>query len=238
MNSSKSARLDWCSYEAAKYACEKWHYSGTVPAGKTVKIGVWEAGEFIGCVIYSMGANRNMPKEWGMKATEVCELSRIALSPHKTPVSRIVSISLKLFRKRNPETRIIISYADCDESHIGSIYAASNWVYIGRVEQGGGTPKFCINGKVTHLRSVHAKYGKGSQRISWVRANLDPSAEPVYTLGKHKYVWPFDEEARRMALVKQKPYPKRAGSIDSDAPVQPGEGGASPTPALHIKTKE
>jgi hypothetical protein len=44
-------KLDWCSHEAAKYACEHWHYSKCVPKQKTVKIGVWENSVFIGCVI-------------------------------------------------------------------------------------------------------------------------------------------------------------------------------------------
>jgi trehalose 6-phosphate synthase/phosphatase len=35
-------KLDWCSHEAAKYACEKWHYSGRVPTSKSARIGVWE----------------------------------------------------------------------------------------------------------------------------------------------------------------------------------------------------
>jgi hypothetical protein len=30
-------KLDWCSHEAAKYACENWHYSKCVPNQKTVK---------------------------------------------------------------------------------------------------------------------------------------------------------------------------------------------------------
>jgi len=36
-----SLRLDWCSYEATKFACTNWHYSRSVPAGKLMKVGVW-----------------------------------------------------------------------------------------------------------------------------------------------------------------------------------------------------
>ena len=32
-------RLDWCSHDAAKYAVEHYHYSRSMPAGKTVKVG-------------------------------------------------------------------------------------------------------------------------------------------------------------------------------------------------------
>src|SRR2546422_940116 len=69
-------RLDYCSHEAARYAVMHWHYSRSVPAGKLVKIGVWETGEFIGCLIFSYGANRNLAKSVGLTQMEVCELTR------------------------------------------------------------------------------------------------------------------------------------------------------------------
>ena len=48
-------RVDWCSYEAAKYAVEHWHYSRSMPVGKLLTVGVWENGEFVGAVIYAWG---------------------------------------------------------------------------------------------------------------------------------------------------------------------------------------
>lgn len=35
-------RLDFCSHEAAKHSVFRWHYSRCMPAGKLVRIGVWE----------------------------------------------------------------------------------------------------------------------------------------------------------------------------------------------------
>jgi hypothetical protein len=51
--------MDWATHAAAVYACRHWHYSGCMPAGKTVKVGAWELGRFIGCVIFGRGANNN-----------------------------------------------------------------------------------------------------------------------------------------------------------------------------------
>ena len=104
--------VDFCSYKAAKYAVEHWHYSGVLPAGKTVKIGVWEDGEFIGVVIYSRGANNNIGKPYGLKQTEVCELVRIALRSHAAPVSQIAAWAQKLLIGTSPGLRLIVSYAD------------------------------------------------------------------------------------------------------------------------------
>src|ERR1041384_6843663 len=95
--SSPLLRLDFCSHKAARYAVTHWHYSRQLPAGKLVKIGVWEDGAFCGSVIYSYGANRNMAKSLSMKQTEVCELTRVALKKgHVAPVSRILAVSLKM----------------------------------------------------------------------------------------------------------------------------------------------
>jgi hypothetical protein len=40
MSSSSKSNLhvDWATHAAAKYACEHWHYSGCMPAGKLVKV--------------------------------------------------------------------------------------------------------------------------------------------------------------------------------------------------------
>src|SRR3989304_3384358 len=107
-----SLHLDWCSYEAAKYAVEHWHYSGDLPVGKTVKIGVWEDEKYIGCVIYSLGANKHIGHPYGLTQQEVCELTRVALSKHKTPTSKIVSMSLKMLKKQSPGLKLVVSYAN------------------------------------------------------------------------------------------------------------------------------
>ena len=44
--------LDFCSYQAAQYACCHWHCSRKIPVGKLVKIGIWEGGKFIGATIF------------------------------------------------------------------------------------------------------------------------------------------------------------------------------------------
>ncbi|MEM7738704.1 MAG: protein Mom, partial [Deinococcota bacterium] len=98
LNPKPKLKLAWCSYEAAKYACENWHYSQSVPAGKLVKVGVWEDGKFIGCIIFSRGANNNIGKPYQLKQTEICELTRVALTQHKTPVSKMLAIALRMLR--------------------------------------------------------------------------------------------------------------------------------------------
>lgn len=158
MSKKLDLKLDWASFEAAKYACENWHYSKCLPVGKTVKIGVWESGKFIGCIIFSRGANCNMAKYFGVAADELAELARVALTAHKNQVSRMLSISQKMLLKLCPGLKIIFSYADLtNQGHEGGIYKADNWECLG--ERTATSGHLFLNGKLTHNRSISAKYG-------------------------------------------------------------------------------
>ena len=66
-------RIDWATHAATKYACENWHYSKSVPVPPLVKIGVWEAGKFVGVVIFSRGATPGLLTPFGLVATQGCE---------------------------------------------------------------------------------------------------------------------------------------------------------------------
>ena len=94
-------KIDWATHEAAKYACENWHYSRSSPATitKPLKIGVWENGVFIGVIVYTVGVGATLHSGYGVDRSEVCELQRVALKSHASPVSRMIAISLKKITK-------------------------------------------------------------------------------------------------------------------------------------------
>lgn len=199
-------KIDWATYKAAKYACENWHYSKVMPVGKLVKVGVWENEKFIGVVLFGRGANNNMLKPFGLKQNEGCELVRIALTMHETPVSRIMSLSIKWLKKKCPNLLLIVSYADQDQNHHGGIYQATNWVYNG-LKNIGTMSAFIINGKKVHPKSVHSKGVK--QTISAVRQRLDNNAVIFRTKGKHRYLMPLTKEMAKQIEHLKQPYPKR-----------------------------
>lgn len=223
MSSKAILKIDWASFEAAKYACEKWHYSEVIPVGKLVKVGAWEDGKFIGVVLFGRGANNNMLKPFGLAQDEGCELVRIALRQHKTPVSRILSIAIKFLKKQSPKLRLVVSYADQDQNHHGGIYQATNWIYDG-LKNAGSMGAFIINGKKTHPKSVHSKGVK--QSIEEVRKHLDKNASVFYTKGKHRYLMPLDKEMREQLQHLHKDYPKRVKQATSG--VQLESDGAEP----------
>lgn len=198
-------RVDWCTFEGARYAVTRWHYSRSMPAGKSVKVGAWEDGVFIGAVVFSHGANNNIGSPYGLEQTEVCELVRVALTTHRTPTSRIVALAIKMLQKRCPGIRLIVSYADSGEGHHGGIYQAGNWIYVESNEH----RCYRIHGELVHARTIASKYGAEGQQIAWLREHVDPNAEWVKTAAKHKYLFPLTPELRASLLPLGKPYPKR-----------------------------
>jgi hypothetical protein len=91
-----------------------------------VKIGAWESGRFIGVVIFAWGMNRNLGSPYGLGIGECCELVRVALSKHKTQVSRIIKIALAFLKSKSPGLKMIVSFADPEQGHSGGIYQAGN----------------------------------------------------------------------------------------------------------------
>lgn len=224
-------KIDWATHEAAKYACENWHYSQCLPAGKLVKVGAWENGKFIGVVLFGRGATPRLGSPYNLGQDECVELVRIALTNHISPVSRIAAVSIKFLRRANPKLRLIVSFADKSQGHHGGIYQAGNWIYNG---QGESSRFWMIHGKMVHPRTVIER--GGSNTLAGAK-NMDPGASAVFVPGKHRYLMPLDTETRKKVLPLSKPYPKRAGSDTTDtAGLQPAEGGSIPTPALHLQT--
>jgi len=160
--------LDWCSYDAAKYAVHNWHYSERMPSGKLLRIGVWEDDDFTGVIIYSRGAAPNIGSPYDMEQTEICELTRVALTDHN-----------------------------------GGIYQADNWIYERQLD---GRDYIRINGETHHPRSLNAVYGTSS--VKKLKRMFSPEAvERVPVDGKHKYLYPLDDETRRKVEQRAQPYP-------------------------------
>jgi len=228
---SAGLRLDFCSHQAAKYAVRRWHYSRKMPKAKLVKMGCWEDGHFRGAIIYGLGANRHLANPFGLKSTEVVELVRVALAPGRAhPTSRCVAISLKLLRRQSPDLQLVVSYADSGQGHLGTIYQAGGWLYLGTSEQS----YLRIAGQVVHPRTVYDRFGPGGQSVPWLRKNVDPKACRVPMAPKLKYVFPLDKKLRPKLEEVALPYPKSAAEVTpgDTSGSQPEEGGSRPTRPL------
>lgn len=222
-------RVDWATHEASRHACEFWHYSKTLPVGKMVRIGAWEDGEFVGVVLFAWGMNKSLGSPYGLAMNECCELVRVALCKHKSPVSRIMGLSLRMLKKQSAKLRLVVSFSDPAEGHHGGIYQATNWIYSGHSQP---NYEWRLNGKRLNKRAYTGQqFGGGRSSI----AQVPKAAVKVSLVGKHRYLMPLDNEMRKKILPLARPYPKRAGSDTTDtAGVQPAKGGSIPTPALHF----
>ena len=235
MSSRPELKLDWCSYQAAKYAVEHWHYSRSMPTPPLVKVGVWEDGAFIGCVIVSRGATQHIGSPFGLRQTEVVELTRVALREHIMPVSRILRVAIKLLHERCNGLRLVVSFADPSHGHYGGIYQGAGWFFMGQTPD---TIEFLApDGKQWHGRMVSAGgrtrvYGR--QRTVWRR----DQCVPIRCAGKYKYVLPLDAEMRQQILPLAQPYPKRLKDSENRPADQRGEGGLAPTQPLHFPIRD
>lgn len=211
--SKADLRVDWATYEAAKYACENWHYSRCVPNQKTVKCGVWERDRFIGVVLFGDGANKGMVSPYGLTSVEGCELVRVALDKHDISVTRIVRIGLIFLKKHCKRIRLVVSYADPEHGHNGGIYQGGGWVYAGMTDAGD---EYLVKGIRMHgraLRSTRATHKlktiPAKNIMDWARKVIDPNIQLITGSSKHRYLMPLDAEMRARIAPLAKPYPKR-----------------------------
>lgn len=231
MRNSDALYVAPCNHAAALFAVARWHYSRTLPVGKLVKYGVWESGTFIGAVLFAWGANKDLGSPYELELTQCCELVRVALSKHASPVSRIVAVALRLLKKSNPGLRLVISFADPVERHHGGIYQAGNWIYTGTTV---ASFEYRLNGARLNKRAY-----TGRQFQTGAKAILPSNAVKVKTPGKYRYLYPLDTITRQNVEPLRLPYPQnqRARSTESGAPDdQLGGGGATPTRALITAT--
>lgn len=202
--SKTELKIDWATHQAAKFACENWHYSKCIPIGKLVKVGAWEDGKYIGCVIFSRGTAKSLGAKYGLGQDECIELTRVALTTHKTPVSRILSIAIKFLKKSNSGIRLIVSFAAQSENHHGGIYQATNWVYAGEtnanadaVYKGRRIPNRVVG-------EIRKKY-KLSEEELLKRGILSD----IRRISKHRYLFPLDKKIAKQIENLAQPYPKR-----------------------------
>lgn len=213
-------KIDWATHEAAKYACVNWHYSGCLPVGKLVKVGAWENGKFIGVVLFGRGANKSLGEPYGCDQTESCELVRIALTSHITPVSKIMSLALKWLKKTNEKIKLVVSFADTEVGHHGGIYQATNWIYDGLTNS---ADEYLYKGKRWHGRAFRKSHGS---HLNYMNKGL----QIVRGAQKHRYLMPLDADIKQRILPLSKPYPKRTKEQASEHPSD--LGGATPTCTL------
>jgi hypothetical protein len=197
--------------EATRYACLHFHYAKAVPSAQ-YSYNVYENGEWCGVIVFGSGATINIATMFGLVQGEVLELVRVALNGKQNTTSECVAAALKRLHADAPAVRIVVSYADPNQGHVGTIYQATNWLYIGDTAKFSVGPKpdfFIIHGEKMHPRTVYSHGWK--QSVEWLREHVDPNADSIKGKPKLKYIYCFDKKLRKQWAGKALPYPKQDG---------------------------
>lgn len=206
-------RLSIASKKAAEYACLYFHYAKRVPQGYIAFNVFNDDDEWCGCILYARGASPQIGKPYGLAQGQVVELVRVALNGKQGHTSQAVSMSLKMLKKECPLVRLVVSFADCDQNYLGTIYQATNWIYTGTPGvdvKGTKQGQYVIFGKPTHCRTVEGRLRRIHKALNLenVRKYIDPTAYILNSEGKRKYLYPLDKKMRKAIQHLSKPYPK------------------------------
>jgi len=187
-------RLEKASRKAVKYAVENFHYSkNAAPRAYDLPFAVFDDDVFCGVICYGRGATNSIGSPYGLAPGECIELIRVALNGNQSITSKALAISLRLIRKEAPLVKAVVSFADPEQDHVGTIYQATNWHYIGKT-----TPEkeYILNGKRIHGRTYRSM-GKPI------------NAKETYGSSKYRYIYPLDKKLIPMCKEMSKPYPKK-----------------------------
>lgn len=199
------------SRKAIKIACLKFHYAGRIPTAGAVGFSVFnDNNEFCGVVLFGSGATPKMGAQYGLRTGQIMELTRVALNGKQGITTKAVAIAIRLLKKKRPLLKMLVSYADMDQKHNGTIYQAMNWIYVGQTSK--GTTFFIDrNGEKRHPRIVGLKskqYG-----ISREESIKRLGFHPIKTSAKHKYLYPLTPDMVQLVKGMARPYPKNASVV-------------------------
>ena len=167
------------------------HYAKRVPSVIKYIYGLFQEKELVGIITYGMPASNFLCE--GVAGVEnkdkVLELSRLVLKNNKkNEASILISASLKLL----PQPKIIVSYADTEQNHLGVVYQATNFIFTGTTKER------------TDMAGTEGKHA---------RHNLGDVEKRIKRSAKHRYIYIVANKKDKKTLLKQlnykeKKYPK------------------------------
>ena len=199
-------KLERASREAIKYACLKFHYAKRVPVSQCSYSVFNNKGDWCGVIIYGSGSTPHIGTPYNLFQGEIAELVRMALNGKQESTSKALSISLKLVKKDNPLLKLIVSYADSAQGHIGIIYQATNWFYhVDSIV----LDMINFKGKLIHSRTFNKHFrNKTDFGIKLKNALRTGVAKRIKPVPKHKYLYPLTKTLRIFCEGIRKEYPK------------------------------
>ena len=181
-----------------KWLLEK-HYARR-KCSRSFCFGLFNDGVLDGIVTYGQPASPQVGR--GFVGEEyrnrVIELNRLCVNEKapKNAASFLVGRSL-----RHMKDWVIVSYADGAMGHVGYIYQATNFIYVGAAKS--HDKEYLVDGHWTHARSL---VSRGiTAPTAWAKENNIETRDPA---PKHRYVFFGDKKLRKHLKYDPQPYPK------------------------------
>ncbi len=201
----QSIRVQPIPFVAAKQIVVKHHYLHSLPGGTKLAFGVFVEGRLLGAITFGVGPYNAFSLVEGTCPNDCLTLTRLWLSEILPPnsESRVISVCLR-YLKKYTTLKFIMTYAGPARGHVGTIYQATGWLYIGLSE---ATPKFDIgDGIARHSRSLAHAFGSHSLKYLSERG-LNVKVLPQ--IPKHRYIYFLDQDYRNRLKPTTLPYPKK-----------------------------
>ena len=172
----------------AKAILERSHYLHSLPGATKLAFGVFAADRLLGVITLGSGPTNAYRLVEGAKADDCIALTRLWLSDElpANSESRVIGIVLRSLA-RHTCLKFVVTYADPMAGHLGIIYQASNWIYVGTSQ---ATPLYDMgDGIARHSRSLSNALGTRS-----VRHFLDRGVpiQRIPQAPKHRYIYFLD----------------------------------------------
>lgn len=166
------------------------HYSKTMPDSTKFVFAGYYGDKLCGIITFGMGTGKSQYSSVvpTIQNGEYVELTRLwcAQDMPKNTESKLISTSLKMLPK---EVKLIISFADSSKYHVGTIYQATNWYYLGSNK--GGKTLICEDGVVKHTRLLGIYKMRHPELKSLTNEEIMNMYGWKYGVagGKHRYVF-------------------------------------------------
>ena len=167
------------------------HYSHSINGCITdYCFGLYYNSELIGALFYGRMAMANQWKKFSEDPLKVIELRRLACV-NDTPMnteSFFIGATLRMLTKIWRKDGIVISYADKEHGHVGTIYKASNFL-LGDEIPGAKVIKYKT--KIYHDKAIRTKYKGNLKPFAAKLKNALETGEAYYhkTAGKYTYIY-------------------------------------------------
>ena len=183
-DSSELGHVERINYRDTKHMILNVHYAKRMPS-ISYAFGLFKNAKLLGVCTFGSPASPFLCQGiCGKKFKKnVIELNRLVLLENKkNQASYLISQSLKLL----PKPKVIVSYADEKQHHVGTVYQATNFMFTGTTKE---------------------RTDIASQENNHSRHHLGDSSKRVTRSSKHRYVYFLGNKKEKSVFLKNLNYP-------------------------------